>query len=122
MEVEIVEDTKNDKHKIENGNKYDQDNMEEEIEQVLEGENECNTEVYASTAEEYEDSEKECVICVIDDSFETQQSTHSPLKTKFCIAILKGLGRDSLEDILSLDNIRHKVKHESLPATKEIIS
>lgn len=43
------------------------------------------------------------------------------LKTKLCVAILKTLGRDtSLDLILSLDGIRHKLKHEK--PTEEGIS
>ena len=51
---------------------------------------------------------------------ETERDQNRQLKTKLCVAILKALGKDRLDLILTLDGIRHKLKHEN--STEETLS
>ena len=55
-----------------------------------------------------------------DEQVEDEPVQNKELKTKLCIAISKALGRDRLDLILTLDGIRHKLKHEN--RTEESIS
>ena len=51
---------------------------------------------------------------------ETKRDQNRQSQTKLCVAISKALGRDRLDLILTLDGIRHKLKHEY--QTEETIS